>query len=70
MKKSHRQDELSDRVCANPACNKRIKLRMVEQCDARFCYDCYCKREANRGHMVNTQPRKKRVIAGLPVKSF
>jgi hypothetical protein len=70
MKKAYRHDELSDRICSNPKCDKQIKKRMVELKDARFCYDCHSTREANRGHTVNTQARRKRVDAGLPVKSF
>lgn len=67
MKKSHSHDELSDRKCK---CGKRIKQRMVEQKDAERCYACYCKKEALRGHTLNSQPRKKRIIKGLPVKEF
>jgi hypothetical protein len=70
MKKSHRHDELSDRVCSAPGCEKHIKQRMVELKDARLCYLHYCKKEATKGHTVNTQPRKKRIVAGLPVKKY
>lgn len=70
MKKSHSHDELSDRVCSAPGCEKKIKVRMVELKDARLCYGHYCKKEAAKGHYVNTQPRKKRIIKGLPVKKY
>jgi hypothetical protein len=68
MRKSHRHDELSDRKCLK--CAKPLKLRMVETKDARVCYGCHRKKEANRGHYVNANPRKKRIVKGLPVKSF
>lgn len=67
MKKSHSHDQKSDRACR---CGKKIKARMVEQKDARRCYGCFCKKEGTRGHTINTQPRKKRIVAGLPVKTF
>lgn len=70
MKKSHRHSDLSDRVCMAPGCHKLIKQRMVETKDARLCYEHFCLKEFNRGHTVNTQPRKKRIIKNLPVKSF
>jgi hypothetical protein len=73
MKKSHRHNELSDRVCIgfkNNGCHKLIKQRMVDQKDARRCYKCYCLTEQDRGHTVNTKPRMKRLAKGLPVKSF
>lgn len=70
MKKSHRHDEMSDRVCAIVGCEKHIKARLVETKGAFLCYEHHCKNEANRGHTVNTQPRKKRIIKGLMVKDY
>lgn len=73
MKKSHRHDELSDRICIGfkkHVCDKRIKQRMVDTKDAVRCYGCFCKKEADRAHYVNSQPRKKRILKGLPVKDF
>lgn len=41
---------LSDRVCVTAGCDRRIKLRMVEQCDAETCYRCWQgRRRALRG---------------------
>jgi hypothetical protein len=70
MKKSHRHDELSDRVCGAPGCHKLIKQRMVDTKDARLCYQHFCLKEFKRGHTVNTKARMKRITKGLPVKSF
>jgi hypothetical protein len=73
MKKTHKHDELSDRVCMgfkNNGCRKLIKQRMVEQKDARRCYKCFCLKEADRAHFINTQPRKKRIVNNLPIKTF
>lgn len=73
MKKALRHDQLSDRACLgfkNNGCRKLIKQRMVDQKDARRCYGCFCLAEFDRGHTVNTQPRKKRILKNLPVKSF
>jgi hypothetical protein len=70
MKKSHRHDELSDRKCK--VCGKAIKQRLVETKEKppELCYRHHNEKEALRGHTVNTQPRKKRIIKGLPVKNF
>jgi hypothetical protein len=70
MGKSHRFDELSDRECSAPGCSKKIKQRMVDTKDAHLCYKHWCNKEADRRHLVNYQPRRKRVEAGLPVKTF
>ena len=70
MKKSHKFDELSDRVCMEPGCDKHIKQRLVDTKDARRCYYHWCVKESGRAHYVNSAPRKKRVLLGLPVKSF
>jgi hypothetical protein len=70
MKKSHRHNELSGRICAVVGCIKHIKQRLVETKDAILCYGCFCKNEANRAHYVNANPRRKRIEKGLPVKSF
>ena len=69
MKKSHRFDELSDRVCLGCG-EKNIKQRMVDTKDAHRCYKCHCIKEAGRAHFVNSKPRRKRIEAGLPVKTF
>jgi predicted SprT family Zn-dependent metalloprotease len=70
MKKSHKFDELSDRVCAQPGCPKLIKARFADSEKIEYCYECHCRKEAARAHFVNSNPRKKRIVAGLPVKSF
>jgi hypothetical protein len=68
MKKTHRHDELSTRMCVD--CGKALKSRLIWQKDVKCCYKCFCKKEAERGHTVNTQARKKRIINGLPVKIY
>jgi hypothetical protein len=70
MKKSHPFDELSDRVCIEADCEKHIKQRLVDTKDAIRCYKHHCIKESGRAHYVNANPRKKRIIKGLPVKSF
>ena len=71
MKKILTYDILSDSItCVN--CPKPIKLRLVivrEKHNIR-CYNCHRRFEANRGHFINQNPRKKRIVLGLPVKSF
>jgi hypothetical protein len=70
MKKSHKFDDLSDRVCAQPGCSKKIKTRFADSEKIEYCYLHFCMKEAKRAHYVNANPRKKRIIKGLPVKSF
>ena len=70
MKKSLSFDVLSDRVCSAPGCEKHIKQRLVDTIDAHLCYTHFCVKESGRAHYVNAAPRKKRIIAGLPVKTF
>ena len=71
MKKTYPHTELSDKVCKHPNCNKKLKLRLVEEKqNVSLCYKHHCEKEAKRGHTLNTQPRKKRLEAGMPVKSF
>ncbi len=71
MKKSHRHDQLSDIECFEKGCHKHIKQRLVEAKEKiRLCYKHWCKKEHGRGHMVNTTPRKKRILKNLPVKTF
>jgi len=70
MKKSHKLDDLSDRVCAQPGCSKKIKARFADRDSIRYCYLHFCIKESGRAHYVNAAPRKKRIMKGLPVKSF
>ena len=49
MKKTHRFDEVSDRVCLQLGCIKRLKKRLVESKDVRFCYEHEPKRSIS-GH--------------------
>jgi hypothetical protein len=49
LKKSYSFDVLADRVCLEPGCDKRIKQRLVESKDARFCYKHEPKRNIS-GH--------------------
>ena len=50
MKKSHRFDELSDRVCDHPGCKKRLKKRLVEAREGKNITKCY-------GHWLVSQYR-------------
>ena len=71
MKKQHTFSQLSSTTCAHPGCIKKLKLRLVENKPTmKLCYMHYREQEAHRGHFVDTQPRKKRVKAELPVKSY
>ena len=38
MKKSHSYNMMSDQKCHN--CGAKLKLRMVEEHGAKFCYKC------------------------------
>ena len=45
MKKSHAYDVLSDKKCAMPGCDNKLKLRIVEERPtATLCYRCYQKK--------------------------
>lgn len=71
MKKTHPHTELSNRVCIDRGCERKIKKRLIKQKPTvDRCYKCHAKSEAGRGHTINSQPRKKRVAASLPVKKF
>ena len=49
MKKSHRFDELSKKVCKTPGCTKKIKQRLFEKdADFDYCYSCWTPMEFNR----------------------
>jgi hypothetical protein len=49
LKKNYSFDVLSDRVCLEPGCSKRIKQRLVESKDVRLCYEHEPKRNIS-GH--------------------
>jgi hypothetical protein len=49
LKKNYRFDDLSARVCMQPGCIKRIKERLVDSKDVRFCYEHEPKRNIS-GH--------------------
>ena len=70
MKKIFSYNVLSDGITC--ACSKPIKLRIVvmKAGSPMRCYNCHRIFEANRGHFINQNPRKKRIVLGLPVKSF
>ncbi len=71
MKKSHKHDQLSDTECRAPGCRKHIKQRLVEMKNSIYlCYKHFCKKEQQRGHTINTKPRRKRIEQNLPVKTF
>jgi len=60
----------SSKQCDHPGCTNFIKQRLVDVSDRLTkCYKHYCDEEAKRGHFVNTQNRRNRVRAGLPVKA-
>lgn len=64
MRKDYKFDELSETKCK---CGKQIKKRLDH---FNMCYNCFCEKEALRGHTVNTKARNKRELAGLTVKRF
>ena len=70
MKKIFSHSTVSENVRCN--CGKSIKLRLIiiKKRLNIHCYNCYRFHEAKRGHYINMNPRKKRIIKGLPVKSF
>ncbi len=71
MKKLN-HDKLSNVSCEGykKSCDKKIKQRLRDKENPNeLCYSCYCKKEADRGHTINTFARGKRIKAGLPVKS-
>jgi hypothetical protein len=41
MKKTHSFDQLSDIVCLEPGCKKRIKERLVQTKGRRGAYFCF-----------------------------
>ena len=68
MKKIFPYDVLSDDITC-VGCPKHLKLRLViEKTLPLHCYQCHRGKEAKRGHYINRNPRRKRVVAGLPVK--
>jgi len=55
MKKTYKFDELSDRVCITPKCNKHLKKRIVEQKPtAKRCFSCEREYQAGRQHHMST----------------
>ncbi len=71
MKKTYSFNVMSDKICAFASCDKRLKLRLVKQKPSTtICYKHYKETETDRGHTIDSQARKKRVCAGLPVKSY
>lgn len=72
MKKSHAHNEMSSSTCMKFGCRKMIKQRLIEtKLHVPLCYKCYCEYEAEqRGHFINSNPRKRRIDEGLPVKNF
>jgi len=60
MKKSHAFSDLSDKVCANPNCDRRLKKRIVEaKPEATLCYRCFRTAQGR-------PPKKKKVAAPGP----
>ena len=65
MKKEYKHTDLSDKMCKT--CGKKLKKRL-EHFD--ICYNCYRKKESQRGHYINANPRKSRLETGLSVKKY
>lgn len=62
--------QLSNLRCS---CGKQLKLNVVNRKTRNQflrCYTCYKDHEYARGHYINQNPRKKRVLASLPIKQF
>jgi len=53
MRKPYRYDELSDRRCKTPGCNRRIKKNVLDRIPAAdTCYRCFsAKRFARRNNL-------------------
>jgi len=70
MKKPYKHTDTSHIECLE--CGAKIKMNLVARKlnTPPFCYKCYCAFQRKRGHLINHQPRRKRVEAGLPVKQF
>lgn len=69
MKKIFPYNEMSSSVSC--ICGNKMKLRLVViKPTYKRCYQCHRAREAARGHFIDAQPRKKRIVKGLPVKGF
>jgi hypothetical protein len=63
--------DLSSKKCSVNGCNNFLKTRLVEQKPTvDMCYKHHKQREAQRGHTIDQMPRKKRILAELPVKSY
>ena len=62
---------LSSRKCGFSSCDKFLKQRLVnEKPTVNLCYEHHKKGQADMGHTIDCQPRKKRVLAGMPVKNY
>lgn len=58
MKKQHRFDELSDKVCSTPGCDRRLKKRIVElKPTADKCYRCFVREQQKRGKFMKSKKR-------------
>lgn len=69
--KKLRFDILSTKKCAYIGCTKFLKQRLVnDKPTATLCYGHHKKVEITKGHFIDHQPRKARVNAGMPVKSY
>jgi hypothetical protein len=59
MKKTHRYNQLSDKICARKNCQRRIKERLKDKYD--ICYHCYCEQENAKGHLMqDARPKAER----------
>jgi hypothetical protein len=61
-------NEMSERTCAK--CGKAIKQRLIEKKNPNLlCFKHWKEKEALRNHFIDTNQRRKRVEARLPVKA-
>lgn len=69
--KKRKFTDLSGEKCSVSGCLKFLKTRLVEsKPTVDMCYNHHKKREAQKGHTIDTTPRRKRISAGLPVKAY
>jgi hypothetical protein len=50
MKKNYRYNEVSDKLCIEPECTKKLKLNLLDKNpDAKRCYKHHIKQSGNEG---------------------
>lgn len=52
VQKSYPVNILSDVTCSTSKCNRRLKLRIVEETEHKICFSCHKVKERQRGHFM------------------